>query len=250
MAARSQNKKVNSVKVLTKRGLAVIGAVVLASAVQAEVTGGQIKLSQSGFTDDMSIAKTNLSGSIELGFGPQFGVQVDLGVNMLNFADETATNIAAHGVYKLSDRTAVGAFYGMDRLAGATNDFYGVEAAQNFGTGGVQGYLARGEDAGASGTVIGISGGAVMGNGFGIGASLDHGTFDGGLSLTRFGVRGSLGLGERSKMFAEVGTLNSAISGFGSGSETYAKIGATYNFGDNSGLTFGDRSLFNLLPGL
>ena len=242
--------KVNIVKILTKRGLAVIGVALLASAAHAEVTGGQIKLSQSGFTDDMSIAKTNLSGSIELGFGAQFGVQLDLGVNMLNFADETATNIAAHGVYKLSDSTAIGAFYGMDRLAGATNDFYGVEAAQNFGTGGVQGYLARGEDNGASGTVIGISGGAVMGNGFGIGASLDHGAFDGGVSLTRFGVRGSLGLGERSKMFAEVGALNGAISGAGSDSETYAKIGATYNFGANSGLTFGDRSLFNLLPGL
>lgn len=242
--------KVHIMKIFTQRSLAVIGLVLGCATANAEVTGGQIKVSQSGFTDDFSVAKTNVSGALELGFGAQFGLQLDLGVNMLNFADETATNIAAHGTYKLSDSTALGAFYGMDRIGGGQNDFFGVEAAKNFGTGGVQGYLARGEDSGDSGTVLGISGGAVLGNGFGLGASLDHGAFDGGASLTRLGLRGSFGLGEQSNMYAEIGTLNGEIDGLGSDSETYAKIGTTFNFGANSGPTFGDRSLFNLLPGL
>ncbi|MDZ4309365.1 MAG: hypothetical protein U1A24_02230 [Cypionkella sp.] len=230
-------------QVFTKHALAAAGLVLIASAAQAEMTGGQLKLSQSGFTDDFSVAKTNISGSVELAFGPQFGMQMDLGVNLLNFADETATNFVTHGTYKLGDSTAIGAFYGIDAVNGGSTDFYGVEAAQNFGTGGVQGYVAHAEDSGNSGTVMGISGGMVMGNGVGIGGSVDHGSFD-GTSLTRYGVRGSFGLGESSKMFAELGALDTDA-----GSETYAKIGATYNFGENSGLMFGDRSLFNLLPG-
>lgn len=237
-------------KVLTKRSLVVIGSLLLSSAAQAEITGGQIKLSQSGFTEDMSIAKSNLSGTVELGFGPKFALQLDLGVNMLNFADETATNFAVHGIYKLSDKTAFGAFYGIDRLAGETNDFFGIEAAQNFGTGSVQGYLARGEESGNHGTVIGISGDVALGNGFGIGASMDHGSFDSDVSLTRVGLRGSYSINERSQMYAELGALNGDISGGASASETYAKIGVTFNFGANSGPAFGDRSLFNLLPGL
>ena len=238
-----KNKKVTIMQVVSKHTLAVLGLVLIGSAAQAEMTGGQVKLSQSGFTDDFSVAKTNISGSVELAFGSQFGMQMDLGVNMLNFADETATNFVTHGTYKLGDSTALGAFYGMDAVNGGRTDIYGVEAAQNFGTGGVQGYLGHAEDDGGSGTVLGVSGGMVMGNGVGVGASLDHGSFD-GVSLTRYGLRGSFGLGESSKMFAELGALNTDA-----GSETYAKIGATYNFGTNSGLMFGDRSLFNLLPG-
>ena len=231
-------------QVLSKHILAILGFILTASVAQAEMTGGQVKLSQSGFTDDFSVAKTNISGSVELAFGPQFGMQMDLGVNMLNFADETATNFVTHGTYKLGDSTALGAFYGMDAVNGGRTDVYGVEAGQNFGTDGVQGYLGRAEDGDGSGTVLGVSGGMVMGNGVGIGGSLDHGSFD-GASLTRYGLRGSFGLGDSSKMFAELGALNTDT-----GSETYAKIGATYNFGTNSGLMFGDRSLFNLLPGL
>ncbi|MDB5659523.1 MAG: hypothetical protein JWS10_2138 [Cypionkella sp.] len=230
-------------KIQTTHVVAAISLVLGCSAAQAEVTGRQLKLSQSAFTDDFSIAKTNISGSVELAFGPQFGIQMDLGVNLLNFADETATNFVTHGTYKLGDNTALGAFYGLDAVNGGRTDIYGVEAAQNFGTGGVQGYVAHAEDGGGSGTVLGVSGGMVMGNGVGIGGSLDHGSFD-GTSLTRYGLRGSFGLGESSKMFAELGALNTD-----DGSETYAKIGATYNFGSNSGLMFGDRSVFNLLPG-
>lgn len=230
-------------QVVSKHIFAAVGLVLAGSAAQAEMTGGQVKLSQSGFTDDFSVAKTNISGSVELAFGPQFGMQIDLGVNLLNFADETATNFVTHGTYKLGDTTALGAFYGMDAVNGGRTDVYGFEAAQNFGTGGVQGYLGHAEDGNGSGTVLGVSGGMVMGNGVGLGASLDRGTFD-DFSLTRYGVRGSFGLGESSKMFAELGALNTD-----DGSETYAKIGATYNFGANSGLMFGDRSLFNLLPG-
>ena len=236
--------------VLTKKIATSLMLVLGCSTAQAEVIGGQVKLSQSAFTDDMSIAKTNLSGAIELGFGPQFSMQLDFGVNRLNAVDETATNFAAHATYKLSDSTAVGAFYGLDSVSGESQNFYGIEAAQNFGTGGVQGYLGQGEESGYKGTVIGLSGGTIIGSGFGIGASLDHASFDGGVSVTRFGVRGTYGVGERSKMFAEIGSLNGSIDGLGSDSETYTKIGATYNFGANSGLTFGDRSLFNLLPGL
>ncbi len=241
LAPAVKTKKVTIMQVVSKHTLAALSLILAGSAAQAEMTGGQVKLSQSGFTDDFSVAKTNISGSVELAFGPQFGMQMDLGVNLLNFADETATNFVTHGTYKLGDSTALGAFYGMDAVNGGRTDVYGLEAAQNFGTGGVQGYVAHAEDNG--GTVLGVSGGMVMGNGVGVGGSLDHGSFD-GTSLTRYGVRGSFGLGESSKMFAELGALNTDA-----GSETYAKIGATYNFGANSGLMFGDRSLFNLLPG-
>ncbi|WP_284325128.1 hypothetical protein [Cypionkella aquatica] len=223
--------------------LATLALILAASTAQAEITGGQVKLSQSGFTDDFSVAKTNISGSLELGFGERFGMQMDLGVNLLNFADETAINYVTHGTYKLSDSTALGAFIGMDSVNGGSTSIYGIEAAQNFGTGGVQGYVAHAQDGNGNGNALGVSGGMVMGNGVGIGASLDHGSFD-GTSLTRYGLRGSFGLGESSKMYAELGALNTDV-----GSETYAKIGASYNFGSNSGLMFGDRSLFNLLPG-
>lgn len=137
-------------QVLSKHTLAAISLVLAGSAAHAEMTGGQVKLSQSGFTDDFSVAKTNISGSVELAFGPQFGMQMDLGINMLNFADETATNFVTHGTYKVGDSTALGLFYGMDAVNGGRTDVYGVEAAQNFGTGGVQGYVAHAEEVAAA----------------------------------------------------------------------------------------------------
>lgn len=216
----------------------------------AEVTGGQIELSHSAFVDDTSFAKSTVSGTVELSFGPRFGAQFDVGANVLNLAEETATNFAAHAILKPSEGTALGVFFGLDAIAGESQSFYGVEIAHNFDVGGVQAYIAHGEDLGFSGTVVGLSGGTIIENGVGISASVDYASFDGGASATRFGVRGSIGQGERSKLFVEIGALNGSLSGVGSDSETYAKIGATYNFGENSGLTFGDRSIFNLLPGL
>jgi len=228
----------------------MLGLVLGCSVAQAEVIGAQIKVSQSAFTDETTFAKSNLSGAVELGFGSQFGVQLDFGVNRLKVVDETATNFAVHAMYKMSDSTAFGALYGLDTISGESQDFYGIEAAQSFGAGGVPGYLASGEDSGFRGTVLGLSSGTIIGKGLGIGASLDYASLGGGVSLTRFGVRGFYGQDERSKVFVEIGSLNGAISGLGSQSEPYAKIGATYNFGHNSGLTFGDRSMFNVFPGL
>lgn len=228
--------------------LAVLMIFGLGSVAQAQEIKGDLTLGHSFFTDENQVSKAYAEGALEFGVTPKASVQLDLGVSSLGFVDETATNLVLHGIYDVHATGSVGAFVGMDRLAGEDVTFYGIEYGQSLGSGSIEAYAGTGDEAGVDGTVIGVESEFLIGSEFGLGVKLDHADFEGTLSATRFGVKGIYGLGDTGKLFAEVGTLRGEIDG-DSGSEPFVGVGLTVNLGQDEA-SFGRRGLFNLFPGL
>lgn len=219
-----------------------------APALSQQVTGGSLSLSHSAFVDETRVAKTALAGSVELGFSRSFSVQADLGFTDLNAVSETATTFTLHGVYHLSDTTSAGLFLGVDSVAGESEEFVGLEFGHQVGRSGFEAYVARAEEDGISGTMIGLSTRYEMGNSGGIGVSLDRAAVE-GIRATRYSLNGDLTVADGMKLFGEVGALHGSVGG-ASDSEGYVKLGAKFTFGAKRGTTFGQRSILNVIPGL
>ncbi len=233
------------------RSLAAAAALFALSApatLAQQVTGGSLTLSHSAFTDDGDFAKTSLGGSVELGFSREFGLQADVGLNRLNAADETATNLVLHGIYHLSEDTSAGLFLGLDHIDGESQSFVGLEFGHQSGRTGFEGYLGRAEDSGVSGTMLGLSTRYAVTEGAGIGLSVDRGEVE-DVRLTRYSLNGDIAVAPNMTIFGEVGTLHGSVPG-ASDSEGYVKLGGKITFGAKRGTTFGQRSLLNVLPGL
>lgn len=229
-------------------GIALGASLALAIPAQAvEMTGAEVGLSHSFFTDDTSFAKTTLEGSAELGFGPMFGVQGDLGVNWLNETDQTATSVTLHGLYHVTDQTSLGLFYGSDKLDDDHLDYYGFEVGQKGDSFDVEAYLGRGEDSGLTGTMMGLEGRFAVSGAFGAGGKLQSVDYE-EASMTRIGLTGDYTMYNGMGITAEIGRLNS--DGMGIGDETYLGIGAKMSFGPNQGVTFGKRGILDVVPGL
>ncbi len=214
-----------------------------------DVTGGDVSIGHSVFVDDTDVARSSLEGSVELGFGRSFGLQVDAGINHFNFVGENTTTVTVHGIYRLGDSTSAGLFIGADEVENESLSFIGAEVGHEFGRAGIEGYFAVSDEADSLGDAIGVSGKFQATDTIEVGASLDRLDLGGGDDLTRFGLRGDLAVGEQTGLFAEVGSLN-LDSGGASDSEAFVGVGATFSFGANQGATFDRRGLSRLLPGL
>jgi hypothetical protein len=214
-----------------------------------DVTGGEVSVGHSFFTDDSDFARSGIEGSVELGFSQTLGVQVDASLQRFNVAGETATAFAVHGLYHISEATSAGIFVGTENVASENNTYYGAEIGTELARSDFEGYIGSGEEEGIGATVLGLSGTYNINDTFSLGASLDYVNLEGDASLTRFGVTGDYAIGEQTNIYAEIGTLSASDAG-NSGSETFVGIGAEFNFGAERGATFERRGLVGLLPGL
>ncbi len=214
-----------------------------------DVTGGDVSVGHSVFIDDTDIARSSLEGSVELGFGRSFGVQIDAGLHRFNFVGENSTTLTVHGIYRLGDATSAGLFIGADEIDNESLTFIGAEVGHEFGRAGVEGYFSLANESGSAGDTIGISGSYQATDTIEVGASLDRVGLGGSDDITRFGLRGDLAVGEQTGLYAEVGSLSADVGG-ASDSEAFVGIGATFSFGANKGATFERRGLSRVLPGL
>ncbi len=209
---------------------------------------GDITLGYSAFWDDMSVNRLSGEAAFEFGLSDRASVQLDLGLYGFGATNFDGTNFVLHGIFDVNPQASAGLFLGIDDVNGSSVDFYGLEYGQSFGTGGVEAYLARGEDAGVTGTLIGVEGKFALSDQFGLGVKIDNADFNGVLDVTRFGVKGIYALGQGSSVFAEVGSLRA--DGFGlSGSEAFVGLGLSIEMGGEES-TFGRRGLLALIPGL
>lgn len=230
-----------------------IGAlgVVACQASAVEVTGGNITLGYSSFTEDTSFSALVLKGSVELGFSKSFAVQADLGGFGYNFINETGTNFGLHGIYHLNETTSFGAYISSDSILGDSNEVYGVEAG--FGSNGfdIEGYFGKTEFSGTDASTFGVLAHYTFEGNFGIGASVDRLDINvSGLALTRYGLKADYML-ENTAIYAEIGSLAADIGEFSlSGSERYVGVGIEFNLGAKRGATFSDRGFLKMIPGL
>lgn len=214
---------------------------------QAEFAGGRATLSHSTFTEDTDLAKSTAAARLEWDYG-RFGYQLDLGLSGLHALDDTALNFTSHLVYHLNTGASVGLFYGWDKVVGS-EDFFGVELASEVGRVEVEGYVAMIDQTGSNGTLLGLSGHMPLNERFGLGLSLDHINADTLADATRLGLSGDYAVGEKTRLFAEVGLVD-GDDGKTSISDPYVKLGADFSFGAKGDTSFGSRSIFNFIPGL
>jgi len=226
-----------------------LGALALAqNAFAAEVTGGNLEIRHSAFTDQTSLSSTSFTGSMEVGFTRAFALQFDLGMYKLNAINETGRNAAIHAVYHVNETASLGFFLGNDDIAGSAN-IYGIEGGFELPGVDVELYLADETDSGASATLFGVDLHHDFGNNFGITGTLDRADFGSGVDLTRLKIGVNYDLSPTSEIYGELGSLNASAMGL-SGSEAFVGIGARINFGAARGTTFKRRGLLELIPGL
>lgn len=208
---------------------------------------GDINLGYSAFWDDTDFNTLSGTGSFEFGIADRASVQLDLGLYGFGFAGVEGANLVLHGIYDVHPQGSLGLFLGVDSAAGARDSFYGIEYGQAFGTGSVEAYIARGEEGGVDGTLIGAEGLFAVNDSFGIGVKLDNADYGGQLDARRIGVKGNYALGQGTSLFAEIGsaqieTRTARLS------EPFVGVGMSFNLGAGKA-TFGQRSQFALLPG-
>lgn len=214
-----------------------------------EVVGSEARLGFSTLTGDTGVAKTNLQGAVELGFGPRFGMQADLGLFVFKDLGDTATGITLHGLYHVTEQTSLGMFYGQERLNGETARLTGFEVGQTSASFSGEAHIALGKQGGNTMQLMGIGGRYSVSDKFGLGASLQRADLDNDADVTRLGIKADMALGQTATAFVELGNLAGGIDGSG-GSEGFVGIGADFKFGAKHGTTFGKRGLFDMLPGL
>ncbi|MBJ3762082.1 porin [Maribius pontilimi] len=238
-------------------GAACVLAMSTGMASAVEVTGGEVGLSYSRFFedveidgDDEAVAKTSLSGQVEIGFNRNFALQADLAHHKFSASDEDGTTLTLHGILHYNDTLSFGAFIGRDSGDGDDLDFYGIEIGQEFERFDVEAYLSDGDiDDISSGLIYGVSGRYVVNDALEVGLDFDAVDLDEGADLRRIGLVADYSFGPSTNVYGEIGT-SELESSFGSDSEEYVELGAKFMFGAERGATFDKRGFFSVLPGL
>ncbi len=229
--------------------IAITGASLLcATSAQAiEITGGSVGLSYSAFTEDTSVRRTGIEGSLEIGYNRNFSSQIDLTYHQLNASDEDVTTIGLHTIYHVNDATSLGIFYAIEDTSGGEFDFYGIEAGHEVGQLAIEGYLGQAEANAVDADVLGISARYAFANEIGVTGSYDNLDIAGS-DLSKVTLRVDRNVTPDVNVYLEVGSAR--VSGAGlSGSEPFVGLGGTYVFGAERGATFDARGIARLFPG-
>jgi hypothetical protein len=236
--------------------ITVFGALLPTVAAAQSFDGAYISIETLNYPSFDDVGQMTYSGGAEFGFGSALGVSADLTAYGFDFLDGNATSATVHAFYRVSQTTAIGAFYGYDSLgytidnpfAGDSLDvdlegtFYGVEGQANFGGATVEAFLGQSEGDVGEGSIYGVSGQFVFGS-FGITAdyaALDDDNFG---VFDRYSVGGEWHLGVGPNLYAEWGKLGAESD------EEFYTIGVRIGIGQNGGTTFGPRSLIEISPG-
>lgn len=212
----------------------------------AEVTGATLGIDYSAFTDDSAgtVDKTALSGSIELGFDRSFGLQGDLALGRLGFAEADFTSFALHGIYHANENSSLGFFVGRDLIEGEGATFYGAEAGFEMAQLSADIYASSAEKQDVSSHMMGIGASYNATEDFTVGASHDRGDiFD--LDVSRTQLEADYRF-DKVTVSAQLGSVDID----GAGSENYFGIGAKFDFGAKRGTTFEQRGFLSVVPGL
>ncbi|MCI2393453.1 porin [Aliiroseovarius sediminis] len=235
--------------------ITTIGAATLAAApaLAVEITGGDVSLSYSAFTEDTDLSRVAIEGSVEVGFTRAFSMQFDLARYEFGFADDGVTTGTVHAIFHVSDVTSVGAFYGREDIDGTSLDLYGAEVGHEMGALDLEAYIGHGEEAGVSGTAFGLAADYNINDRFAIGVAYDRVDFDGDFNIHKTALRASYAAADRFSVFGEVGSFGMGADYYGvtlDASTNYVGFGVEYAFGAKRGATFGERGLTRMLPGL
>lgn len=231
----------------TKSALAA-ALCVAAFPLAAQVTGGSLGIEYSAPTSGGDLGGTTYSGAIEYSFMRDFAVSLDLSGYRLDNISTDASSATLHGVYHLNEQASVGAFFGADSFDGAdSQNLYGLEAGAEFGTAEIEGYVGLLEGDSDDATLFGLDGKYAFANGVSAIGSAGIASSD-DVDVTRISIGAEYAITGGPEFFAEIGNVSAEAAGI-EADETFIGIGARVAFGAKRGTTFGERSLFEVLPG-
>ncbi|AXI42869.1 porin [Sulfitobacter sp. SK011] len=231
--------------------LAVFGATSLwmQAAHAVEVTGGSIGLSYSAFTEDTSVSRVGIDGSVELGFNRNISAQVDLGYSDFNITGLNTTTLGLHGIYHVNDATSFGAFYANENANGGGDaDIYGIEAGHEAGQFEFEGYLARVDGATSDGDMLGVMARYEFATALGVTGSYDY-VDAAGSDFSKLAVKLDRDVAPNVNLYVELGTAKASSGGL-SGTEPFVGLGGKFVFGAERGATFEQRGFTRVFPGL
>ncbi|MDB6452557.1 hypothetical protein [Falsirhodobacter sp. 20TX0035] len=223
-------------------------ALVLASpALALDFMGGNVTLGYSGLKNDMDYSRASLTGQAEFGITPAFSLQTDVGVSKFFEVGETEHNLTLHGIWH-NGPADLGVFYGGERIAGDTKDFYGFELGQQTEVFDVELYVGRGENFGWDGIMGGVSGRYALTPQFGLGLAYDRANIE-RLDMSRVALKADYAVRPDITLGAEIGSFRADLNDVW-GRETYVGVNAKMSFGAQGGTSFNRRGLLNIVPGL
>lgn len=205
--------------------------------------GGELSIDAYGFSEGDDLTATNYTGALQFGITSEISVAADISGYDFSLLDDSITNITLHGIYRLDQGVAVGAFVGNESVGDTDSTLYGLEAGYDAGPLAVEGYVASYDDANDS-SVLAVSGAYRFNSS--IAAIADVGIADlGDTDVNRFSVGGEYSFDAGPDVYAEIGQISSDET-----DGTYIGIGASITFGANDGTTFGQRSIYEAVnPG-
>lgn len=227
-----------------------VAAVVLmvASPAVAQVTGGSLDIEYDFPTDGGDLGGTTYSGAIEYSITRDFAVSLDIAGYRLDNLDTDATSLTLHGVYHMDEMTSFGAFVGSDAIEDSDREtLFGLEAGTEFGAAEFESYLGALDGEGETVTLAGVDGKYDFGNGLSAIGSAGLASAD-DIDITRFAVGAEYEVVGGPQFYAEIGNVSAEADGIDA-DETFIGLGARVAFGAERGTTFGQRSLFEILPG-
>ncbi|WP_371169651.1 hypothetical protein [Aliiroseovarius sp. 2305UL8-7] len=226
-----------------------------------DLVGVDVTLGYGAVTGSEDLSTAALTGSVEIGFGSDFGLQLDLSgySNNNSLGSSKSLSGTMHALYHVNQDITVSAFYGANSLTSGPVAFYGAEADITFGNITAEVYWTQFSDqdfifANYSSRQRGAEVKVELSPKVSLGVSYDQENADlmmkskflpdAGYSTKNFAMVLHYRPTEHVSLLAKVGQSKydgtGSISGL-SQSDVFYGLGIEYTFGKNKGTTFGTR---------
>ncbi|WP_425043826.1 hypothetical protein [Primorskyibacter sp. S87] len=214
-----------------------------------ELSGANVDVSHYQFTSSSKGTRQALRGSFELGIGPEFSAQLDVGTYKFGQSGTSGRAGTLHGIYHFDYGGAVGAFWGTEDENTIDRNFFGIEGVYDFTGITLEGYLSRGRVQGAYATGLGGKLSSDVNNRLSLNAKVDYLDNKTGSDLTRLAIGADFALGSGVNLYGELGTGNARISN-NKANDAFFGLGLSFDLGERPGTTFGRRAIIDILPGM
>ena len=216
--------------------------------------GGTLSVETSAFFEEGDVGYTTYAGGLQFDIGLGFGAALDLASYGFSGFGSDGTNATLHAIYDFGpmmgfDGTVLGAFVGRDGYEDGDAEIYGIEAAGEVYGLRTEGYLARHDGDLGEIDLAGVSARYDITPAIYAMGDIGFADGDGDGELLRTALGGGYRIDGGPRLWGELGRIGADEGAF-TGDETYLAIGAEIGFGPNAGTSFGNRSLFDIVPGL
>jgi hypothetical protein len=212
----------------------------------AQQVSGGVSLSYSAYNDESDLNQTILEGQVQVDFTRAFGLQFDVGTTGRDAASDALDGQVynLHSIYHFDQNSSFGFFVGQSDLGDVDTTRLGLEYNWESRTGEVEVALSNVDVDGLSenGLRFELNGVYDLSYAWSLTGGLELENYDDSdRSIIEIGTEYNFGQG--GAIFAGLGSFNVDFDGGGDFNDTYIKVGASFDFGNDGrgGVTFDKR---------